>query len=148
MFGKGHHDVPSDRLRALPMFAEFSDAELCAIDNLMCPATIGPGSSMMAQGKPGRQAFIVIAGEAAVYVDGEVVASVGPGDVVGEMALMSNQPRSASVVAISSLEVFAIDPREFATLFGDPRLARWFKDRLTQRVRQREYTNHLLTIPG
>jgi CRP/FNR family cyclic AMP-dependent transcriptional regulator len=146
MFGKGHQRVPAARLevlRGLPMFEHFSDDELATIDALGCQMLIEPGGVLIAQGRAGREAFIVCSGDAEVRVDGDVVAHVRAGDVVGEMALLDNMPRSASVVAVTPLQVFVVDPRQFAMLFSDPRTARWIAVNLAQRLRTAEHPESL-----
>lgn len=142
MFGKPSHTVPPARLavlRRLPMFESFTDAELAEIDSLVCQTVIAPGNTLVTQGRAGRQAFLVISGEAEVRVDGEVVAQATAGDVIGEMALLDNCPRSATVTAITPLEVFVIDPREFGALISDPRTARWLATVMARRLRDVEH---------
>jgi len=107
---------------------------------------IQPGETLIAQGKAGREAFIVVSGEADVQVDGHVVARVRAGEVVGEMALLDNKPRSASVVAVTAMQVFVIDPREFAVLFSDPRTARWIATNLARRLRDVEQSDLLTPV--
>jgi CRP/FNR family cyclic AMP-dependent transcriptional regulator len=151
MFGKGQQRVPTARLevlRRLPMFEQFPDADLAAIDALVCQTVVLPGGVLVKQGQAGRQAFIVVSGEAEVRVDGEVVAHARAGDVVGEMALLDNQPRSASVVAVTALEVLVIDPRQFAELFNDPRTARWIAISLARRLRTSEHPELLVHSAG
>jgi CRP-like cAMP-binding protein len=147
MFGKAHRTVSPARLaafRGLPMFEHFSDSDLERIDSLGCQTTLPAGEVLTVQGRHGREAFIVLSGAAAVSVDGEVVAHVHAGDVVGEMAMFDNLPRSATVVATTDLEVFAVDPREFAALFSDPRTARWVATQLTKRLRDVEQNHDAL----
>jgi CRP-like cAMP-binding protein len=101
-------------------------------DRLSVPA----GVALTVQHEPGRQAFIVAEGEAEVIVDDEVVAEIGPGDLVGEMSLLDNQPRSATVVAKTYLHVLVMEPRQFGTLFADPHTAQWNAASLSRRLRE------------
>jgi CRP/FNR family transcriptional regulator, cyclic AMP receptor protein len=147
MFGRGHQGAPAGRLdvlRRLPIFAHYTDEELREIDALVCQTVVPRGGTLIRQGEPGREAFIVLAGEAEVRVDGEMVAVVRAGEVVGEMALLDNKPRSASVVAMTPLEILVIDPRQFAMLFSDARAARWIAASLARRLRDFETARQLV----
>jgi CRP-like cAMP-binding protein len=141
MFGKSARAVPATRLellRRLPLFANFSDSELATVDRLVCQTVMAPGNTLVTQGRGGREAFIVVSGVAEVRVDGEVVAHSTAGDVIGEMSLLDNRPRSATVVAITPLEVLVVDPGQFAELISDPRTARWLATVMAQRLREVE----------
>ncbi|MBV9488070.1 MAG: cyclic nucleotide-binding domain-containing protein [Frankiaceae bacterium] len=141
MFGKSMHSVPPARLellRRLPMFANFTEKELVVIDGLVCQTVIAPGDTLVIQGRAGREAFIVVSGEAEVLVDGQLVAHAAVGDVIGEMSLLDNRPRSATVIALTALEVLVVDPRQFAELMSDPRTARWLAKVMTKRLREVE----------
>jgi CRP-like cAMP-binding protein len=62
---------------------------------------------------------VVLAGQATVYVGDEVVASIGPGTMIGEMALVDHRPRSASVVAATPMRLVAFDTDAFAQLMTE-----------------------------
>jgi CRP-like cAMP-binding protein len=123
-------------LRRVPMFADLPDHLLARVDGLMTDALVPAGTALTVQHEPGRQAFIVADGEAEVIVDDEVVAEVGPGALVGEMSLLDNQPRSATVVAKTYLHVLVMEPRQFGALFADPHTAQWIAASLSRRLRE------------
>ena len=85
-------------LRGLPQ------AELEAVARVAEPREFATGDRLMTQGDFGHCLFVVSAGTADVSVDGELVGSVGPGDAVGEIAVLSSGRRTASVVATSPLQ--------------------------------------------
>ena len=58
-----------------------------------------PGAVLVDQGRVGQECYVILEGEASVYVSGEHVATSGPGSMVGEMALVEHKPRNATVVA-------------------------------------------------
>jgi CRP-like cAMP-binding protein len=131
--------VPASRLallRQVPMFAELPDHVLARVDALMTDSAVPAGAALTTQGEPGREAFIIAAGEAEVIMDGAVVADLGPGDLVGEMSLLDNQPRSATVVAKTYLHVLVMEPRQFGALFADAHTAQWIAASLSRRLRE------------
>ena len=71
------------------------------------------GTDLCRQGDPGDSFFVIVAGEADVIGDGETVASVGPGAGVGEIALLRDVPRTATVRARENLVVMEIERQVF-----------------------------------
>jgi CRP/FNR family transcriptional regulator, cyclic AMP receptor protein len=88
------------------------------------------------QGGRGRQAFVVVDGHARVLVDMEPVAAAGPGDIVGEMAMLDNGPRSATVVADTPMCLLVIGPQTFGVLTQHPAVARAIATQLVERLRR------------
>ena len=74
------------------------------------------GEAFLQEGTPGTLMYVLRAGEVAIEVGGRVVECVGPGSVIGEMALFDDAPRSASAVALTDCDVVAIDRRRFLFL--------------------------------
>ena len=74
---------------------------------------------MCTQGAAGREAFVIIDGTAAVLINGKKVATVGPGRCVGELALLDNGPRTATVVAETDVTALVIGVREFSSIIDD-----------------------------
>ena len=74
-------------------------------------------------------------GSARVTVGGHLVAHAGPGDFVGEMALLDGGPRSAGVVADSAMTLLVFDARSFATLLDEPVAGRALRRALVARLR-------------
>ena len=90
--------------------------EIAAIDSLTTPVEIEEGKVLMRQGAPGNEALFVLEGELLIERDGEAVAVIGPGSIVGEAALIAHQPRNATVTAASDVLALAMTRREFATI--------------------------------
>jgi CRP-like cAMP-binding protein len=125
MLALHQHDAPGSRLamlRRLSVFAGLSDAELRQVDALTCEIEVPAGAVLMKQGQVGREVFIVAAGEAEVAIDGAPVARVGAGEPLGEMALLEDVPRSATVTALTPMHVLVLDPGQFAELLGNVRI--------------------------
>lgn len=113
-----------DALASLPIFSELSAADLRKVERLMTPITIKAGREFIVEGKPGREAFVILEGRATVRKRSRVLASVGPGDVIGEMAVLANLPRTASITADTDLQVEVLNRRELTALLEEvPRLA-------------------------
>ncbi len=128
-----------DMLRAVPLFSACTLAELRMIANLGTQITVPAGTQLTVQGKPGSEFFLVIDGKAICVIDGRKVADFGPGDFFGEMALLTKGPRSATITAMSDMELLVLSPAEFVSLLDDsPRVAVKMLGRLADRIRALE----------
>lgn len=105
-----------DQLAGVSLFAGADRKELTEISKATTELDLEQGAVLTTQGDIGREAFIVVEGEAVVSVDDEEVARLGPGACVGEMALLDKGPRSATVTAATPMKVLVLDPREFKGL--------------------------------
>ena len=95
------------------------------------------GQLICEEGRRGYECFVIASGEAEVLVNGQRVAVLGDGDVVGEMALADGGPRTASVVALTDVEAFSIDQRRFDPLLESaPAVARALLSQLSLRLRR------------
>lgn len=108
-----------ERLANIPLFANLSKKQLAALGGLATVVDVGAGRELIHQGGVGREFFLVVEGEAEVRRDGEVIAHRGPGTFFGETALLFDQPRNASVVALTDMQVEVIERRDFAELLLD-----------------------------
>ena len=123
--GNVSKDHIDDRLSSIPMFADCSKKELRSISRLMTQLSIPAGKELIRQGEPGREFMIILDGSAEVSRDGEVIAELGSGDFLGEIAVLSGAPRNATVIATSELAIEALNRREFMTLLDEnPKLAK------------------------
>ena len=112
----------------------YSDHELESIERFGTLANLNEGSVFLTEGALGRQAVIIIEGTAAVSRDGEIIATVGPGDIVGERSLLLNQPRNASLVATTPLSIAVFTRAEFDSLrYACPRFDGRMADLLDSR---------------
>jgi CRP/FNR family transcriptional regulator, cyclic AMP receptor protein len=109
------HRSRGERLGAVPLFGSLTAKQLAAVEQLVTRIEVAPGRELIQQGKPGRELILVIEGEAEVRRDGERIAVRGPGTFMGETSLLLNQPRNASVVALTEMTIEVIDQRAFAT---------------------------------
>jgi CRP-like cAMP-binding protein len=106
-------------LGKIPLFQHLSAKQLAAVDGLVTTIDVAAGRVLIRQGAPGLEFLMVVEGEAEVLRDGEVIAVRGPGTFFGEMALLLDQPRNASVVAKTPMTIDVIDRQDFRRLLGD-----------------------------
>ena len=114
-------DRKIDWLRSIPGFDQLSRAEIADLaataDRTSAPAQ----RVLVSQGGRGLECFVVADGELDVIRDGELVARIGPGSVVGEIALLDHAVRNADVVTVTDVEVAVFDVRSFRrALDGNP----------------------------
>jgi CRP/FNR family transcriptional regulator, cyclic AMP receptor protein len=98
-----------DRSRVAPISALSGcpDEELDAVARVASEREFADGETLMSEGDFGHSLFLVESGSADVLVHGEKVREVGPGEVVGEVAVLASGRRSASVIATSPVRVIA-----------------------------------------
>lgn len=106
-------------LSSVPFFDGFSDSELHRVVELSDQMEARSGTVLVDQGDPGTLCYVIVEGEASVYVRGEHVASVGPGAMVGEMALIDHRPRTATVLADTDLKLLRFRTQAFRTLLDE-----------------------------
>jgi cAMP-dependent protein kinase regulator len=111
-------------LRQVPLFAECTPHELADIDEQGAEILVEAGEVLVREGNPGRQTFIIIAGEAVVTAGGRKIAHLGAGDFFGEMAVLTQRPRAATVRAASPMRVVVLDPRELGEILRVPGVTR------------------------
>jgi CRP-like cAMP-binding protein len=94
------------------------------------------GAVLMEQGDVGQEAFVICSGQAGVFVNGHRVAAIGPGSAVGEMALLDRHPRSATVKALTDLELLSFDSDRFQQLLESmPKAAARVMKQLNEKLR-------------
>jgi CRP-like cAMP-binding protein len=113
------HRGPTDYLSSVGFFEEFSPEELERVAALGTEREVAAGSMLMDQGDVGQECFVIVEGTASVYVRGEHAASLHAGSVVGEMALVDNRPRRATVFADTDLKVLRFDVQRFRRLLEE-----------------------------
>ena len=108
-------------LRAHPIFRPLAEATLEQLARALEPETAAAGAEVVRQGAAGDRVYVVASGELAVQVDGRPGAALGPGDVFGEIALLRDVPRTATVRAASDAELLTLGRDEFlAAVTGHP----------------------------
>ena len=124
-------------LAGIPLFSANSQRELAQVAALTVPMHFDAGAVLTRQGQSGGQAFVISEGQAAVIRAKRRLAVLGPGDVVGELSLIDGQPRSATVEALTDLEVLEISGDDLARLLRKaPSVRRKLLEALALRLRQ------------
>lgn len=103
-------------LRRTPLFARCSKAELADIASLADEIDIPAGQAFIREGERGREFFALIDGEVEVRKQGRKVKPKGGTEFLGEIALLSDTPRTATVVAATDVRALVIDERSFDAL--------------------------------
>jgi MFS family permease len=108
--------VPVERLgllRGNPIFAPLPGPTLEQLAGALEEVRSAAGEEVVRQGEPGDRFYLIKDGALDVYVDGELVQSLAPGDSFGEIALLRDVPRTATVKARTEVVLYALDRRHF-----------------------------------
>jgi CRP-like cAMP-binding protein len=106
-------------IQNVPLFGHCSRKELGEIAAIADELDLREGAKLTAEGKRGREFFVILEGNADVLMDGKRVNSVRQGDFLGEIALVTGRPRTATVQATSPVRVLVITSRDFSRLLDD-----------------------------
>jgi len=106
-------DAKIELLKRVPLFAGCSKGELRELARSADELDIREGTVLTREGRPGREFFVLVDGTARVTKAGRKIADLGAGDWFGEIALITNSPRSATVTATSAGDVLVITDRRF-----------------------------------
>jgi CRP-like cAMP-binding protein len=105
-----------NRLRAIPIFSDLSDAEARRLATFATETSAAAGQILMKQGDYSTELIAVEEGTADVVRDGQKIASLGPGDLIGEMGLLSRELRTASVFATTPMRLLKLTHWEVARM--------------------------------
>ena len=105
-------------LARVPLFRDLTKAELALVSGIATELELPAGKAITVEGRVGYEFVVIQRGYVEVRRGGRAVASRGPGDYVGEIALVANRPRTATVVAKTPVTVAVIGRREFHTMLG------------------------------
>ena len=126
-------------LSKVPLFSECNQRELSRIASLADEIEVDKGTVLTKEGMPGRECFVVSEGKAKATLRGKKLASYDSGDVFGEMSLLDNEPRSATITAESEMVLFVVDSRSFWGLCEQaPSVTRKIMKSISQRLRRVE----------
>ncbi len=107
---------PWSRLNDVELFDGLRSAQLAAVDRLFTEIALPAGTDLIAEGGVGREFFVIADGQLTVSRHGLEVARLQRGDFVGEVALIGDGPRNATVRAVTDVRVLVQNRREFASL--------------------------------
>jgi CRP/FNR family cyclic AMP-dependent transcriptional regulator len=128
--------VTADLLRLVPLFAGMSDRSFEAIAGVASGVRFSAGDEMLRQGDPGTAFYIIVGGRARVDRDGATLRELGPGDFLGEIALVDGSPRTATVTALDPIDALTVKRADFLDLLERlPVFRLEILNALTQRIR-------------
>lgn len=102
-----------DRIVGDPLFAPLPVPTVERIAAAVVPREVLAGSTVVAEGQPGDEYFLIESGEVAVTIEGRPIRSMGPGESFGEIALLHDTLRTATVVAATPVGMLVLDREEF-----------------------------------
>lgn len=128
--------APVDVLRKVPLFADLGQRDLQRIARLFKERRFAAGEAVIKEGSGGAAFYLIEAGEATVSVRGRQRGTLVPGDYFGEIALLDEGPRSASITATSDLLCHGLTLWDFRPLVeGDGRIGWKLLQTLAKRLR-------------
>ncbi|MFL6108352.1 MAG: cyclic nucleotide-binding domain-containing protein [Marmoricola sp.] len=113
---KIHRDPKQELLRSVPLFEACSARELKDVAAIADELFLAPGRRLTTEGAQGQEFIVLASGSADVYKRGDKVASLGPGDFVGEIALLTGRTRTATVVVTEPALVLVVARHRFIEL--------------------------------
>jgi CRP-like cAMP-binding protein len=131
----------SERLRSVDLTSGLDRVALARLAAYMDPVAVQAGDTVITEGEPGDALYIVVRGTFAVLVGPEArrLNTIGPGHYVGELALLVDEPRSATIRADTEGEVLRLERQQFMELLGrDAPAARAVATTLARRLRRRD----------
>lgn len=108
-----HKDTKIELLRGVPLFSGCSKAELQQIATLADELDLSEGATLIREGERGREFIVVAEGTVRVSRGGETLRDLGSGDFIGEIALVADVPRTATVTATSPVRLLVVTDRAF-----------------------------------
>jgi CRP-like cAMP-binding protein len=131
------HDPFVDHLQQVSLFAACSRKDLQLVAKQADDLNVPAGKALVTEGQPGHEFFVILNGTARVTRQGRKVATLGPGDAFGELALLEKAPRNATVVAETDMELAVLGQREFAGILDNvPGFARKMLAGVGKRLRE------------
>lgn len=124
-----------EHIAAVPIFSHCTRRQLQEIARVADELTVAEGAVLARQGAVGSELFVIIEGTVKVTRDDQLVATVGPGGVVGELAVLARAPRNATVTAETKLDVLVLTPLGLSQLLDDiPGLAKHLLQEVVDRI--------------
>jgi CRP/FNR family cyclic AMP-dependent transcriptional regulator len=111
-----HKDAKVELLRGVPLFAGCSKSELQRIASLADELDLGEGATLIREGERGREFIVVAEGSVRVTRNGKTLRDLGSGDFIGEIALVADVPRTATVTATSPVRLLVVTDRAFRSV--------------------------------
>jgi CRP-like cAMP-binding protein len=109
-------DTKVDALRQAPLFQDLSKKELAELAKLADDLEVAPGKVLTREGDTGREFFVLMDGEVEIERGGRSLGTRGAGDFIGEIAILEDVPRTATVTAKTPLRFFVLTSQSFRSV--------------------------------
>jgi hypothetical protein len=130
-------EVLMEALRNTPLFRYATDRDLRSVTKQCETKVVPAGKTLMREGEPGDRFYVVLDGGVRVTRNGRKVADLGAGKGFGELALLTNAPRTATVTTVDDTEVVSFDRKTFGKLLDQsPSFARRLLQAVAARLRE------------
>ena len=127
--------MDSDRLKAIPLFSSMSEKALETVSVFASETSVTPGKRLVHEGDYSYDLIVIETGTADVIKGGEVIGSLGPGEVFGEMGMLSGARRTADVIATSPMHLITLSKWDLKRISAE------VSDQLRLLVEQRQGLN-------
>jgi CRP/FNR family transcriptional regulator, cyclic AMP receptor protein len=132
-------DEKQELLRRIPLFNGFNGRQIERLGMLADEVFVPEGKVLMRQGDSGSDMMVIVTGQVSVDRDGTRVNTLGPGDFFGEIALVDDAPRTATVTTIGPARLLVVGHREFHSMMEEfPEIAAQVMHALANRIRTLE----------
>ena len=128
-------DPKLDRLHAAPLFAGCDRKELERLGRIIDTVDVSAGTELFRQGRREHYAYVIESGVAEVQIDGETIAEIPEGEIIGEMGLLARGPASATVAAKTPMSLLVLPHDRFEEVLREtPNLGISIARELAQRL--------------
>jgi CRP-like cAMP-binding protein len=130
-------DSKLEQLSRVRLFSACSKKELALIGRASDEVTVPAGKVLAEEGAPGHEFYFILEGTAAVKKGNRKIATLGPGQYFGELALLDRAPRNATVVAETDMRLLVLGQREFSGILDEvPSLTHKLLSAMAVRLRE------------
>jgi CRP-like cAMP-binding protein len=124
-----------EMIRHVPLFSKLSKAGLNEVASIADEIDLPEGKDLTREGERGREFIVILEGGANVLKKGRQIAQLGEGDFLGEIALVTRQPRTATVTTTSPVRALVITDRDFTHLLREsPQIGQGVLEALAERL--------------
>jgi CRP-like cAMP-binding protein len=134
--------MDTDHLKTIPLFSSLSDKALDTVSVFATETSVSTGKRLVHEGDYSYDLIVIESGTADVIKDGKIIGSLGPGDVFGEMGMLSDSRRMADVVATSPMRLITLSKSDLR------RISTEVNDQLQSLVEQRQKPNEERAQPS
>jgi CRP-like cAMP-binding protein len=130
-----HKNAKVDLLRRVPLFAALGKRDLERLGGIADELDLGPTRTLIKEGTRGREFFVLVEGEAKVTKNDRRLATMRAGDFFGEIALITDVPRTTTVIADTPVRLLVLTKRDFQRVLREqPQIQRKVLEALAKRL--------------